>query len=370
MAQTPVELIEALCMADAISGREEKVRELLIQKIDGHCEWRVDARGNLLCHKKGKKPAQKRVMITAHMDEAGFMLTGIREDGLLRFANVGEIDSRVVLGKAVRIDGEVIGVIGTKPIHLQTREEQDRPMPLDQLYIDIGASTKTSAEQAVKLGAQVTFAGEGVAAFGNGYLTGKAMETRAACAMLAQLLCEDWEKDVDVVFTTSAQAMTSGGANAAFALHPDVAIVIGSIAAHDGKGGKGTCKLGKGPATCLHDLTTYYDLDTYNQCIQIAEEKGLPLQQLELHGIAEQRVVVEVVQADHPVQTAEFQVQQQTLALQRILGVYRRRHRLDDAGVPVRGDGAGPAQLHVPLIRQLPAQGHPPVRAEGLRQVF
>ena len=154
-------------------------------------------------------------------------------------------------------------------------------MPLDQLYIDIGASTKTSAEQAVKLGAQVTFAGEGVAAFGNGYLTGKAMETRAACAMLAQLLCEDWEKDVDVVFTTSAQAMTSGGANAAFALHPDVAIVIGSIAADDGKGGKGTCKLGKGPATCLHDLTTYYDLDTYNQCIQIAEEKGLPLQQLE-----------------------------------------------------------------------------------------
>lgn len=150
------------------------------------------------------------------------MLSGIREDGLLRFANVGEIDSRVVLGKAVRIDGEVIGVIGTKPIHLQTREEQDRPMPLDQLYIDIGASTKTSAEQAVKLGAQVTFAGEGVAAFGNGYLTGKAMETRAACAMLAQLLCEDWEKDVDVVFTTSAQAMTSGGANAAFALHPDV----------------------------------------------------------------------------------------------------------------------------------------------------
>ena len=86
---------------------------------------------------------------------------------------------------------------------------------------------------------------------------------------------------MDVVFTTSAQAMTSGGANAAFALHPDVAIVIGSIAADDGKGGKGTCKLGKGPATCLHDLTTYYDLDTYNKCIQIAEEKGLPLQQLE-----------------------------------------------------------------------------------------
>ena len=83
-------------MADGISGREEQVRERIIRRIDGHCEWKVDARGNLLCHKKGKNPAAKKVMITAHMDEAGFMLTGIRPDGLLSFANVGDLDSRVV----------------------------------------------------------------------------------------------------------------------------------------------------------------------------------------------------------------------------------------------------------------------------------
>ena len=162
MAQTPVELIEALCMADAISGREEKVRELLIQKIDGHCEWRVDARGNLLCHKKGKKPAQKRVMITAHMDEAGFMLTGIREDGLLRFANVGEIDSRVVLGKAVRIDGEVIGVIGHQANPPANQGGTGPPDAAGPAVHRHRRFHQTSAEQAVKLGAQVTFAGEGV----------------------------------------------------------------------------------------------------------------------------------------------------------------------------------------------------------------
>lgn len=170
----------------------------------------MDARGNLLCHKKGKNPAAKKVMITAHMDEAGFMLTGIRPDGLLSFANVGDLDSRVVLGKAVRIDGKTIGVIGTKPIHLQTKDEQDRPVPFDKLYIDIGASTRESAQQAVALGAQITFAGEGTAAFGDGYLTGKAMESRALCALLAELLRREWEFDIDAVFTTSALTMTSG----------------------------------------------------------------------------------------------------------------------------------------------------------------
>lgn len=280
MMQT-MELIEKLCMLDGISGREDKVREALIECVDGHCEWHTDARGNLLCHKKGKNPTSKKVMITAHMDETGFMLTGIREDGLISFANVGDIDSRAVLGKAVRIDGKTLGVIGTKPIHLQTKEEQDRPVPIDQLYIDIGASSKKSAEQAVSLGAQITFAGEGVTEFGNGYITGKAMETRAVCALLAQMLCEDWEYDADVVFNVSTQAMTSGAANAAFAIDPDIAFIIGSAPADDVRGGKHNCFLGKGPAISLHDQMTYYDTELYQQCIKTAKEKQLAVQQLE-----------------------------------------------------------------------------------------
>ena len=280
MAQT-TKWIESLCMADGISGREDSVREELIRAVDGLCDWRVDARGNLLCHKQGKKPAAQKVMITAHMDEAGFMLTGIRPDGLLSFANTADIDSRVVLGKAVRIDHETIGVIGTKPIHLQTKEEQDHPVSIDKLYIDIGASDRQSAESAVSLGAQITFAGEGVAAFGDGYWTGKAMETRAACALLAELLREEWEHDVDIVFTTSALTMTSGAANAAFSLHPDVAIVLSCAAADDFRGGAHRCRLGAGPATCLHDTTTYYDLGLYNALTSFAKEKNFPLQQLE-----------------------------------------------------------------------------------------
>ena len=281
MVQEMTNFIEQLCMADGISGREEQVRERIIRRIDGHCEWKVDARGNLLCHKKGKNPAAKKVMITAHMDEAGFMLTGIRPDGLLSFANVGDLDSRVVLGKAVRIDGKTIGVIGTKPIHLQTKDEQDRPVPFDKLYIDIGASTRESAQQAVALGAQITFAGEGTAAFGDGYLTGKAMESRALCALLAELMRREWEFDIDAVFTTSALTVTSGAANAAFALRPDAAIVLGTAQADDVRGGARRCRLGGGPAICLHDATTYYDLGLYNTCVQTAQEKGLALQQLE-----------------------------------------------------------------------------------------
>ena len=165
MAQTPVELIEALCMADAISGREEKVRELLIQKIDGHCEWRVDARGNLLCHKKGKKPAQKRVMITAHMDEAGFMLTGIGRTVCCALPTSEKSTAEWCWARRFESTAKLSASSAPSQSTCKLGRNRDRPMPLDQLYIDIGASTKTSAEQAVKLGAQVTFAGEGVAAF-------------------------------------------------------------------------------------------------------------------------------------------------------------------------------------------------------------
>lgn len=278
---TTMELIEKLCNADGISGREEKVREELISYLGDCCEYRTDARGNLICHKQGKKPGNKKVMLTARMDEAGFMITGIREDGLLSFANVGDLDNRAVLGKAVRIDGKTIGVIGTKPIHLQTKEEQDKPVSFDQLYIDIGASSKPSAESAVSLGAQVTFVGEGVAAFGNGYLTGKAMETRSVCAMLAEMLKEEWDYDIDVVFNASSQAMTSAAANAAFALKPDIALILGAAPADDGRGGNRTCCLGKGAAISLHDQMTYYDADLYNLCAAAAKEEKILLQQPE-----------------------------------------------------------------------------------------
>ena len=273
--------IEQLCMADGISGREGQVRERIIRRIDGHCEWKVDARGNLLCHKKGKNLAAKKVMITAHMDEAGFMLTGIRPDGLLSFANVGDLDSRVVLGKAVRIDGKTIGVIGTKPIHLQTKDEQDRPVPFDKLYIDIGASTRESAQQTVTLGAQITFAGEGTAAFGDGYLTGKAMESRALCALLAELLRREWEFDIDAVFTTSALTMTSGAANAAFALRPDAAIVLESTTAGDVAGvpaERQACRMGHGAVVSFMDRRTIYDRGLYELALDSARKAGVAAQ--------------------------------------------------------------------------------------------
>ena len=265
-------------MADAISGREEKVRELLIQKIDGHCEWRVDARGNLLCHKKGKKPAQKRVMITAHMDEAGFMLTGIREDGLLRFANVGEIDSRVVLGKAVRIDGEVIGVIGTKPIHLQTREEQDRPMPLDQLYIDIGAKNREDALQFAQPGDFATFRPNFIEM--GSCICAKALDNRIGCLLLLDLLCQPLEYDLTVVFSAREEIGAAAGA-AAFSVQPDIAVAVDTNCAADVPGvsaGKQVCALGKGAVLSFQDKGAFMDRELFALAKKLCEEKEIPYQ--------------------------------------------------------------------------------------------
>ena len=256
------------------------MRGLLIQKIDGHCEWRVDARGNLLCHKKGKKPAQKRVMITAHMDEAGFMLTGIREDGLLRFANVGEIDSRVVLGKAVRIDSEVIGVIGTKPIHLQTREEQDRPMPLDQLYIDIGASTKEEAEKLVSVGDYVSFRSDW-REFGAGLVKAKALDDRVGCMTLMSLLENDYPCDITCAFTVQEEIGLRGAACVGHNVEADEAIVLegttsndlGDVPSH-----LRVCRVGAGVAISFMDRASVSSRPVWQKLRDAAEEEGVAWQ--------------------------------------------------------------------------------------------
>ena len=134
-----LELIKELSLLDGVSGDEGAVRERIIKEIDGKCEWSVDPLGNIIALKKGKRATDKKIQLSAHMDEVGFIITHIGEDGLLRFAPVGGIDVRVTLGKRLRIGRKrLCGVVGLKPIHLVSEEEFNTPPKMDELYIDIG----------------------------------------------------------------------------------------------------------------------------------------------------------------------------------------------------------------------------------------
>ena len=103
-----LELIKELCALSGISGRENAVRDFIIEKIKGCAEYSIDPLGNLIVFKKGRKPAKNKVMLDAHMDEVGMMITGITSDGFLKFTKVGGINSKVIIGRSVKVGENAI----------------------------------------------------------------------------------------------------------------------------------------------------------------------------------------------------------------------------------------------------------------------
>ena len=153
-----IELLEKLCMAVGISGEEDAVRALILEEIEPLADSvEITPLGNIIAFKKGEKRPVKKLMLCAHMDEVGLVVTNITAEGFLKFDTVGGVRPAVLSGRAVCVNGTVPGVICAKPIHLLKAEERTRPVPVDQLSIDIGASSREEAEAAVQIGDNVSF---------------------------------------------------------------------------------------------------------------------------------------------------------------------------------------------------------------------
>ena len=112
-----IELLKQLCILDGTSGDEGAVREFVISQIKDHCEYKIDNLGNIIAFKKGKKEPSKKVLIDAHLDEVGLIITHIEESGFLRFKTVGGIDTAALMFRRVLVNGKTLGVIGGKPVH-------------------------------------------------------------------------------------------------------------------------------------------------------------------------------------------------------------------------------------------------------------
>ena len=136
------ELLERLCRANSVSGDEDSVRSIIIDEIKPYADSiSVDPLGSVLVHKRGKNRAKAKLMLSAHMDEVGLMVTDITSDGYLKFDEVGGIDRRVIYGKNVIVGDKINGVIGLKPVHL-TKGDESSAIPE---YSDmISASTTPS----------------------------------------------------------------------------------------------------------------------------------------------------------------------------------------------------------------------------------
>ena len=274
------ELLKELCLADGVSGDESVVRELIISKINNLCEYRVDNLGNLICFKKGRKTPERKLMICAHTDEVGFIITYIRPDGTLCFGNVGGIDPSVVIGRQVRVGKKRIsGVVGSTAVHNLSKEQREKAPKTDSLYIDIGAADKAEAEKYVSPGDCAYFDSEFVEM--GGCIKSKALDDRAGCTIMTELLHEDLEYDTYFVFNVQEEVGLRGAAASAYSLAPDYAIVLESTTAADidgAFGAKRVCEVGKGPVVSFMDRHTIYDKELYRLAFDIAKEQGIPCQ--------------------------------------------------------------------------------------------
>ncbi len=273
--------LKELCELNAPSGFEKPVAEEIIRRLDGIYDYRVDNLGNILAFKKGKATPKNKIMLSAHMDEVGMIVTGVLPDGMLRIGMVGGIDPRVVLGRTVSVGEQKLpGVLGTKAMHMQTEEERSTAVPADKLYVDIGAKDKEDALKAVPLGTPVSFCGP-YRELGEELICSKAIDDRFGCAVLLEMLKSDLPYDVHVAFCVQEEVGLRGSRTAAYTIAPDIAIVVETTTASDLPGveeERQVCRLGKGPAVSFMDRSTIYDRELYDLAFRIAKEHDSPCQ--------------------------------------------------------------------------------------------
>ncbi len=274
-------LIKELTDLNGVSGNEHEVREYIKSKINGLCDSiEVDTIGNIIAYKKGSS-GRFKVMLSAHMDEVGFMVSGYTEKGLLKFKSVGGIDSRILPGKRVVIGKKRLkGVIGAKPLHQQSADERERIAKIKDLYIDIGAETKEEAEKLASLGEFIAFDSDYVE-FGKDCIKAKALDDRVGCAVLMEALKYSFDFDLYACFTVQEEVGLRGAQVAAFKIMPDVAIVLEGTTCSDVPEVKPydfSTELGNGAALTLVDRTCYSDRKLVQFLYDTAVKNGIKVQ--------------------------------------------------------------------------------------------
>lgn len=270
-------LVKELCSLAGPSGFEDDVRNFLKAHVTAD-EVKVDSIGNLICHKKGNG---KKVMVSAHMDEVGLIITDITEDGFLKFSTLGSIETTVLCSKKVLIGKDSVpGIIGAKAVHLQKSDEIYTPLKNKDLYIDIGAKDKKNAEKLVSLGDFAVFDGE-YTCFGDGLVKSRALDDRVGCAVLLELMKEDYDSDIYFVFTVQEEVGLRGAKIAAQTVRPDIALVIEGTTCSDVYGSKPhnqVTNLGKGAVMTAMDKTAISDESYFDFIMQTARENAIYIQ--------------------------------------------------------------------------------------------
>lgn len=276
------DIIKKLAQTFGPSGNEKKVAETIIgmvkEKVD---EIRTDPLGNLICVKKGSNGSGKKIMLAAHMDEIGVVVSYIDDKGFLRFSNVGWLPPLVILGRRVVFENGTVGVIWYE-------EDIDdiKNAKIEKMYIDISAGSVKEAENMVKIGDMAVFAGDTVKQ--SGRVISKALDDRIGCAVLVQLALNGPKTDNEIyyVFTVQEEVGLRGARTAAFGIVPDMALAVDVCCTGDTPGCKPMAvSLGKGPAVKIKDRSVISHPEVKDRLIDAAGKNNIPYQlEIMLHG--------------------------------------------------------------------------------------
>ena len=268
------ELIKTLVETYGPSGNEERIREAIRKEISGLAdEVRTDALGNLIARKRGDGGG-KRVMLAAHMDEIGVIVTHVDEKGFLRFGAIGGVWPHTLLGGRVVFADGTVGVIGAEKVE---DEDRNKVIPLEKLFIDVGATDKASAP--VRVG--------DVAGFYRPFvdmgkrLVAKAFDDRIGCAILVQVM-HDLKKtpnDVYFVFSVQEEVGLRGATTSAYGIEPEIGLSVDVTLTGDTPEARTMAvELGKGPAIKIKDGRMLAHPGIRRLLVETAEAIGIPYQ--------------------------------------------------------------------------------------------
>lgn len=251
-------MLKELCEIYGVSGDEDRIRLFIKEQIYEYVDDLIeDAYGNLIAYRdKGKKP---KILLAAHMDEVGMMITSIEKNGLLKFKTIGLRAQSIIAKRVIIGEKKIPGVIGHKPIHLSQSTERNRLPEIKELFIDIGTNSREEAEGLVQIGDLATF---DTKFYKNGdHISGKAFDNRIGCYVLMKLL-QDTDLSAYFAFTVQEELGLRGAKLVAYRINPDIAIAVDTTGTNELPEEKDIPKyptLNNGPVLTTSDATIICD---------------------------------------------------------------------------------------------------------------
>jgi len=275
------DFLKILSNGKGISGYEYLISEDVVEAFKEYADSvTVDRLGNVIAHKKGSGNGKIKILLAAHLDEIGFVVNDIEENGFIRFSNIGGFDPRTVLGQEVKVYGkkEINGVIGSKPPHLQNEEEQTKTIKLEDMIIDTGYD-KDELVKIVSIGDSITIKREMINLLNN-RVAGKAMDNRTGVVSLYEAIKElgkfNHFADVYFVSTVQEEVTMAGGLTSAYSINPDLGIAVDvGFGSTPGVNKASTIDLGKGPGITLGGNI---HPGFRKRMIEVAKEYSIPYQ--------------------------------------------------------------------------------------------